>query len=150
MPRFSIWTTGMADGPELTTKRRKWKSLNNHLLNAYWVSHFSRYWGCEDQYCPVPFCRSLITYWWCSGVDKHVKDNLSRWTELRAGCRWEPGRKTPASFKLLTRIKKETSLEKHRSFLFVCFLISILSNHWGGEEGRRSFGNASLEFREIV
>ena len=99
-------------------------SVSNHLLNAYWVSHFSRCWGCEDQYCPVPFCKPLITYWWCGGVDKHIKDNLNRLTELRAGCRWEHGRKTPASFKLLTRIKKETSLEKHRSF-FVCLFFII-------------------------
>ena len=128
------------------------RSFSNHLLNAYWVSHFLWCRGCEDQYCPVPFCKSLVTYWWCGGVDKHVKDNLNRLTELRTGCRWEHGRKTPASFKLLTRIKKRKQVWENTEVfcLFVCFLISISSNRWGEEEGRRSFGNASLEFREIV
>lgn len=31
MPRFSVWITRLVDGPELTTKMRKWKSLFSQL-----------------------------------------------------------------------------------------------------------------------
>lgn len=34
MPRFSVWITRLVDGPELTTKMRKWKSLFSPLAFA--------------------------------------------------------------------------------------------------------------------